>query len=253
MTTMPSALLVPDRHYDYRIWTDLPDRLRRSCEVVLYDQQDPADPAVRRLAPGRRFDVVAAAGDSADLAVSIALTHQARGLVLFQPSLVPDPGVRMAPDASVAELVAAADWIRPVLAALEETDPVRRRELVVGAWRDRYGPHLRPADLALACDVIGDHAEDLLASMKTAVAAAEAGAEMPGSGAIAVSKLGEIDMPMTVVVSGRAVRLAEAAARQARDCRVLVAKAQTNLVWLEDADTAAEAITEMFTRGGYES
>lgn len=238
---MKSILLVPDREYDHRIWADLPSRLHGSCEVVPFD---------RGRTPGRRFDVVAAAGESADLAFSIAVQGLTRGLVLFQPALVRDPGVRMAPDVPVEELVAAADWTRPVLAALDETDPARRRELVVSAWRDRYGPHLAPDDLALVCDVIADHAEELLASMKNAVAAIEAGEDITASGAIRVSQLGEIGLPMTIVVSGRAVRLAEAAARHAQNCRVLVAKAQTNLLWLEDADTAQEAITEMLGRIG---
>jgi hypothetical protein len=232
---------------------------------VLYDQHEPlpgwAEPgnpaslnAVRGLTPGRRFDVAAASGDSASLAFSAALNHLTRGLVLFQPSLVPEPGVCMAPGVPVEELAASADWLRPVVTGLQETDPVRRRELVVTAWRDRYGPHLAPDDLALVCEVIGDHTEELFASMESVVksvaAAAEAGEDTPGSGGIAMGRLGEIDMPITIVVSERAVRYAEAAAGQARDCRVLVAKAQTNFLWLEDPDTAEEAITQMLARIG---
>jgi hypothetical protein len=253
---MFSILLIPDLHYDFRIWADLPDRLGEDCRVVVYDQHDPmparvepGDPAfldaVRNLIPGQHFDVVVAAGTSAGFAFRLVLSRLASGLVLFQPFVNLGFDEHTAPDVPVADLVASANWIRPVIEALEETDLARRRELVVGAWRDRYGPHLAPADLELACAVIGDHAEELLASVQAVAASAERGEDMSWSGQIDAGRLGEINLPMAVVVSENAARFGEAIQRHAPDSEVLVAKAQTDLVWLEDRGTATRAIGDI--------
>jgi hypothetical protein len=254
---MRSILLVPDRHYDYRIWADLPDGLGEDCRVVFYDQHElmpiqsePGDAAflhaVRRLMlPGQYFDIVVAAGASAGLAFDVALNHLAKRLVLFHPFLNLGFDEHTAPDVPIANLIASADWIGPVIEAVDEPDRARRTELVVSAWRDRYGAYLTAADLELACKVIGDHTEELLASTKAVAASAEMGEDMPWSGQLDVGRLREIDFPVAVVLSEQAVAVEHAVARQAPDSEVFVARARTDLVWLEDRATAVQAIRHM--------
>jgi hypothetical protein len=53
---------------------------------------------------------------------------------------------------------------------------------------------------------------------------------------------------LTVVVSERAVRLGELVAEHARDCQAVVAKAQTDLVWLEDRITALGTLRQTLDR-----
>ncbi len=107
----------------------------------------------------------------------------------------------------------AADWFLPVMEAVDETDPARGRNLVIGAGQDRYGPYLSAADLELTGQVIGDHAEELLATSERVADLADAGAGVPFPERPWVDRLGEIDVPVTVLVSQRAVRLGPAIAR----------------------------------------
>ncbi|MDX6395502.1 MAG: hypothetical protein QOJ73_6565 [Streptosporangiaceae bacterium] len=254
---LPSILFLPEHHYDYRIWNGIPSSLSDHCQVVLYDRHEPmpwaelAGPAflgaVRRLAPGQCFDVVAAAGEAARLAFSVASGGLAKGVVFFQP--FPDRHLEeVTVDLPAQEVVEAAAWIAPVLGALHQPDPARRRELVVEAWRDRYGPHLAAGDLELACQVIGDHTEELLASVKDVAAAAEAGEDMSWPSPPWIDRLGEIDIPVTAVVSKLALGLGQAVARRAREGHVIEAQAYTDLVWLEDRVTAVTALRHMLDR-----
>jgi hypothetical protein len=247
-------LFLPDQYYDHRIWADLPASL--GDQVVLYDQYEPmpwaeaANPAfpdaVRRLAPDHSFDVVAGAGEAARLAFRAALLGLAKAIVFFQPS--PDRYLDdVAENLPTSDLISAAGWFSSVLDALHETDSARRRSLVIQAWRDRYGPHLAAGDLELALKVIGDHAEELLAMSKQVAALAEAGAGVPWPEESWVDRLGEIDVPVAVVVSRPAARIGAVIARQARDGQTITAAADTNLVWLEDRVTAVAAIRQMLS------
>ena len=255
--TWPSILFLPEHHYDYRIWDDIPASLGGNGQVVLYDQHEPmpwaelAGPvflgAVRRLAPDQCFDVVAAAGEAARLAFSVASAGLAKGVVFFQPS--PDRHLEEAMvDLPAYDPLEAAGWIAPVLEALHEPDPARRREMVVEAWRDRYGPHLAAGDLELACQVIGDHTEELLATAKDVAANAEAGEDMSWPSPPWIDRLGEIDIPVTVVVSKLALGMGRAVARRAREGQVIEAQAHTDLVWLEDRAAAVTALRHMLDR-----
>lgn len=255
--TWPSILFLPEHHYDYRIWDGIPSSLGGHGQAVLYDQHEPmpwaelAGPVflgvVRRLAPDQRFDVVAAAGEAARLAFSVASGGLARGMVLFQPS--PDRHLEEAMvDLPPHEPFEAAAWMMPVFEALHEPDPGRRRELVIEAWRDRYGPHLAAGDLELACQVIGDHTEELLAATRDVVANAEAGEDVAWPSEPWIDRLGEIDIPVTAVVSKLALGLGRAVARRARKGQVIEAQADTDLVWLEDRATAITALRHMLDR-----
>jgi hypothetical protein len=143
------------------------------------------------------------------------------------------------------EVAEAAGWFAPVLEAVHEPDLARRQELVIGAWRNRYGAHLTAEDLELACQVISDHTEDLLASVKDVVAAAEAGEDISWPSPPWIDRLGEIDIPVAVVVSRLARRLGQAVARRAPDSQVIEAQAYTDLVWLEDRITVLTALRHM--------
>jgi hypothetical protein len=258
---LAGVLYLPDQHYDYRIWADVPARL--GVRAVHYDRHEPmpwagrpipwqaADPgfpdAVRRLVPGDSFDVVVAAGEAARLAFSVASLGLAQALALFQPA----PDCYLAdgmPELPESEIMHAADWFLPVMEAVDETDPARRRSLVIGAWQDRYGPHLSAADLGLTGQVIGDHVEELLATSKRVAHLADAGAGLPFPELPWVDRLGEIGVPVTVVVSQRAVRLGPAIARRARDGQSILAAADTELVWLEDRDTALTTLRQVLAR-----
>jgi hypothetical protein len=259
---VPSVLFLPDQHYDHRIWADVPASL--GVDVVLYDQHEPMpwvgqpmpweqagdsafNDAVRRLAPGDSFDVVVAAGEAARLAFSVASLGLAKTVALCQPApdrWLDDPR----PDVPESELIHAGDWMIPVVGALQETDTERRRSLVIDAWRDRYGPHLTADDLELVLEVIGDHAEGILATTQRVAELAEAGVGVLLSEESWVERLGEIDVPIAVVVSRGAAWIGAALARRARHGQVITAAADTDLVWLQDRLTAVTTLRQLLTR-----
>ena len=255
--TLPSVLFIPESHYDYRIWTDIPSSLSDRCHVVHYDQHAPMSSAVvddpvfldtvRRLAPTSGFDAVITGGSAARLAFKVAVAGLARTVLFFQPapdSHLEDAGATL----SVEELEVAASRFSLIAEALSETTLGKRKELVVETWRQIYGPYLEAEDLELACRVIGDHAEDLLATSKEVTAAAEAGRDIPWPSPPWVDRLDEIAMPMTVIMSKPANRTGQAIARRIGQGRLIVSEAQTDLVWLEDRQTALVSITQLLGR-----
>jgi hypothetical protein len=52
-------------------------------------------------------------------------------------------------------------------------------------------------------------------------------------------------MPVTVIMSKPASRTGQAIARRIRQGRLIVFEAQTDLVWLEDRQTALVSITQL--------
>lgn len=253
---MPSILFLPDLHDDYRIWADIPSSLGDKWQIVLYDRHEPMPwagsedlaflSAVQRLAPDHCFDVVVAAGEAAGFAVSAALAGLAKGVVLFQPT--PDSIIEeIETNLSAQELEETASWFVPIVEALDETSIERRREAVIGVWRTMYGPYLAAGDLALASQVIGDHTEELFATMMDVKAAVEAGGKLR-PGPPWSDRLGDIDVPVTVVVNGRSIWLRDAIARRTREVQVIVAEARTGFVWLEDRGAAIAAIRHMVDR-----
>jgi hypothetical protein len=227
--SMTGVLFLPDLGHDHRIWADLAAGF---------------GPAA---AAGPGSTVVVAAGWAAGRAVQAALDGQAAGLVLFQPA--PDdlpPEAR--PEVPLEEMLAAAAPWAGMIDAAQETDPARRTELVVATWRDIYGPHLAAPDIELACEVIADHADEVLDIVTRGTAAAMAGEPVPQLGPPWVDRLAEVTVPVTLITNRRASRAGQALARRIPDGRFVVADAETDLVWLEDRAGARTAIEDMLLR-----
>lgn len=250
---MPSVLFLPDLGYDHRIWADIPSSLAGACDVVSYDAHEPlpwAEPggrafldAVRCLVPDPGHAIVAAAGLAAGFAVHAALSGRAAGLVLFQPAPDYIPAEAMT-DVPVEDLLqAAAPWAG-IIDASRETDLTRRRELVARTCRDIYRQSLTAPDLDLACQVIAEHAEDLLAAVAGTQAAAEAG-EPPQLGRPWVDQLDGLTVPVTVLSARRAQRIAQALAQRILNGQFVAADADTDLIWLEDRARAINALRDM--------
>ena len=225
--SVTGVLFLADLGYDDRIWTDLGASFGPGA------------------GPGP--DVIVAAGWTAGQAVQAALDGRAAGLVLFQPT--PDylpPEARS--EVSLEEILAAATPWAGLIEAAQETDPARRTELVIATWRDIYGPHLAAPDVELACAVIADHAGEVLDIVARGTAAAMAGGPAPQPGPPWVDRLAELAVPVTVITNRRASRVGQALARRIRDGRLVVADAETDLVWLEDRAGARAAIGDMLLR-----
>jgi hypothetical protein len=76
--------------------------------------------------------------------------------------------------------------------------------VVASVCREAYGGHLTPADLELAVRVTGDHADELMATVRETVAAARADAPPPHPGPRWLNRLAEVSVP--VVVGSRRFR-----------------------------------------------
>jgi hypothetical protein len=262
--SLPSILFIPDQFGDYRLWSDIPDRLLGRAQAIHFDQHDLPWTSgnggfleeARRLAPGGTFHVVAANGGAARFGFAVAEAGLAKGLVLFQPSLdsVPDD-VHF--DWAEFDL-ALLDPFTPVVSALDELDPVRRREILLEVIRTTAGRDLEPAALELLLAMYSDHADELFAFMqafKQSLAAEPAGAgepvpvppwlERPW-----IDRLAGLTVPVTTVVSPRGRVVAEAIARRAKDAEIVVAGAHAGLGPAEDRARAADAILRMLDRIG---
>src|ERR1700684_1063584 len=94
---MRRVLFIPDRFMDYRMWADIPDRVRGCAEVIHFDQHEQVPWAeadgggflnsVRRLAADGSLDIVVAAGQAARFGFATAEAGLARGVLFFYPSL----------------------------------------------------------------------------------------------------------------------------------------------------------------------
>ncbi len=72
---VPGVLFIPDRFMDYRMWSDIPERLHGRARVIHFDQEAPIPwaegpndefiGAARRMALAQGVQVVAAAGQAA--------------------------------------------------------------------------------------------------------------------------------------------------------------------------------------------
>src|SRR5215469_12358713 len=98
---MARFLFIPEQYSDYRMWSDIPDRMGKRAEAVHFDQHEQIPwatgngdflMAARRLAGGGSFDAVTTSGESARFGFAIAEAGLAKGLVLFTPALdsIPD-------------------------------------------------------------------------------------------------------------------------------------------------------------------
>jgi hypothetical protein len=265
---LPSVLFIPDRFYDYRLWSDIPDRLQGRAQAIHFDQHNlpwasgngEFLEASRQLAPDCGFHIVAAHGQAARFAFALAEAGLARGLVLFQPSLDSIPDDVHIDRSALGDLDHVFDPFMPILTALDEPDPGRRREILLDVMRTTAGPDLEPAALDLLLAMYSDHAEEFFASLQAATADGEQAqateaADSDESVQIPpwlerpwIDRLAELTIPVTTVVSARGRVIAEAIARRAGDAEIVVAGAGAGLEPEEDRARAADAILRMLDR-----
>lgn len=256
---LADVLFIPDRFMDYRMWSDIPDRLRGRVRAIHFDQhaQIPwtADngeflDAAGRLAAGGSFHVVAAAGQAARFAFALAEAGMTKGLVFFGPSL------DCIPDDVGADLFGAVDWDQtldpylPIVSALDEPDPGRRRDVLLRVLRDTANADAEPAQLALAAAMMSDHSEELFTHLRASAAAAGADGQVPPDPPWLLrpwfDRLAELTVPVTVVGAGLS---ASAIARRARDAEIIEAAGGGVLpAPAAGRESAAEAILRMLDR-----
>jgi hypothetical protein len=254
--SLPSILFIPERFRDYRMWYDIPERLRGRAKVIYFDQHaqvpwtaDSAEivDAARSLAPRGGFDVVAAADGAARFAFALAEAGLAKGLVFFQPALdaIPDD-VRV----DLSGLDEALTAFQPIVSAIHEPDPGRRREILLQTVRDTAGPDRDPAGLELELDMMSDHAEEFFAHLRVTEAQAEAGNVPPDPPWIErpwIDRLAGLTVPVTAIGVGP---FPEAVARRAKDAEVVLAAGSGGMAPPADRALAAEALLRMLDRIG---
>jgi hypothetical protein len=224
--------VIPFDQYEQVPWT------ADSAEIV---------DAARCLAPDGGFDVVAAAGGGARFAFALAEAGLAKSLVFFQPELdaIPDD-VRV--DLSGLDEALAA--FQPIVSAIHEPDPARRREILLQTVRDTAGPDRDPEGLELELNITSDHAEEFLAHLRVTAADAEEGRLPPDPPWMErpwINRLAELNVPVTAVGVGP---FPEAIARRAKDAEVVLAAGSGGLAPPADRARAAEALLRMLDRIG---
>jgi hypothetical protein len=265
--TLPSVLFIPDRFTDYRLWSDIPDRLEGRAQAIHYDQQDlpwaAADggflDAARRLAPDGSFHIAAAKGEAARFGFALAEAGLAKGLVLFQPSLDSFPDDYDV-DFTIPDLEHSLEAFMPIVSALDEPDPGRRLEILLEVIRATAGQDLEPAGLDLLLAMYSDYADEYFAHLRASAAPAEvldvteaAGADQPiqpppWRERPWIDRLAALTVPVTTVVSAPGRVTGEAIARRAQHAEIVVAGANAGLEPAEDRARAADAILRMLDR-----
>jgi hypothetical protein len=255
---MPRILFIPDQFTDYRMWSDIPDRIGGRAEVIHFDRHEQIPwtagagggflDAVRRLAPDGSLDIVVAAGQAARFGFAVAEAGLARGVVFFYPWLdrpLDEVGSSL-DDAGAAE---ALDPYRPVAAALHEEDASRRRDILVQVIRDNAGPDAEPGELERAVSMITDHAAEFFAEMEEAQAAGAAGFPPPDPPWLErpwIDRLAALTVPVVAVASPRGAAIGEAIADRARDAEIVLAS--PGLMLIAAPDRSAEALIRMLDR-----
>jgi hypothetical protein len=243
-------LFVPDKFMDYRMWNDIPDRIRDHAEIVHVDQHaqipwttaddDGFVDAVRQLAGARTFDIVVAAGQAARFGFTMVQAGLAGGLMLFYPS----PDRPMEEVSSRGGDLDPADVLSPylpVLDALRETDISRQREILMEVVSDTAGADVDMAELDRALGMVGDHAEEFFAELREQP-------EPPWLGRPWIDHLAELTVPVTAVVApgGAGEALGEAITRRAADAEIVVASPRVTPV--AEASLSADALLRMLDR-----
>lgn len=246
---MPRVLFIPDRFMDYRMWGDLPGRIHDHAETVHGDQHLPIPWAtageafveqVRHLAGGAGFDVVTGAGQAARFAFAVAEAGLAAGLVLFYPT--PDR-ILDEVDLGDLELTGMLDPYLPIVAALEEGDPSRSRDILLKVVRDTAQPGVEPEELERVLAMMSDHAEELFACLR---AAAVQEPDAPWLEHPWIDRLADLAIPVTAVVDPRGQALAAAIARRAPDAEIVIASPRMTPV--AGPGQAAEILARMLSR-----
>jgi hypothetical protein len=256
VVTLPRILFIPDRFEDFRRWSDIPDRLEGRAEAIHFEQhrQIPwAAGATKEFADSARglgseggFDIVVGAGQAARFAFALAEAGLAKGLVLFNPWLdcVPDD-VRV----DWSGLDEGINLTLPIVEALDDPDPARRREIFLQVLRDAAGPDAEPAELELANAMFTDHADEYFADLQdTAAAAADERVQPEPPWVLRpwLDRLGELTVPVTVV--GASV-MGEAIARRAQAADIVdVSGGGALFAPAESRARTAEALLHMLDR-----
>src|SRR5262245_16890125 len=120
---------------DYRMWSDITQRLHGRAQAIHFDQQaqlpcsaeyDQFVQAAGRVAAGGSFHLVAGAGQAARFAFALGEAGMAKGLVFFGASLdcIPDDV-----PADLSDLDGLLDPYLPIASAIDEPDPRQRRDI----------------------------------------------------------------------------------------------------------------------------
>jgi hypothetical protein len=266
--SLPSILFIPDQFADYRLWSDIPDRLHGRAQAIHFDQHDlpwksgngEFLEAARRLAPDGTVHIVAAKGQAARFGFALAEAGLAKGLVLFQPALDSFPDDVHLDWPAEVDPDHALDPYMPIVSALDERDAGRRREILLEVIRATAGQDLEPAALELLLAMYSDHADEYFAFLQAVRAESEqAQAAEPAQADDAVElplwlerpwfdRLADLAVPVTTVVSARGRVIAEVIARRAKDAEIVVAGANAGLEPAADRARAADAILRMLDR-----
>jgi hypothetical protein len=225
---LPEVLFIPDQFMDYRMWSDIPDRLGGRARAIHFDQraqipwteEDTGEfpRAAGRLAARGSFPAVAAAGQAARFAFAIAEAGIAESLVLFMPSLDTIPDDFEGVDAGDLDL--ALDPYLPMVSALDEPDPGRRRDILMQVIRET-ATDAEPAQLELAAAMMSDHSEELFTHLRAFASAGADGQPPPVPPWLRrpwFDRLAELTVPVVVVGAGFS---ADAIARRARDAEIV--------------------------------
>jgi hypothetical protein len=266
--SLPSILFIPGQYGDYRLWSDIPDRLQGRAQAIHFDQRNLPWTSgnggfleeARRLAPDHTFHIVAADGKAARFGFALAEAGLAKGLVLFQPSLDSFPDDVHIEWPAEIDLDHVLDPFMPVLSALDEPDPGRRREILLEVVRATAGQDLEPAALELLLAMYSDHADEIFASLQALAAEGEQAQSAEPTDAEEpvevppwlehpwIDRLADLTVPVTTVVSARGRVIAEAIARRAKDAEIVVAGANAGLEPAENRARAANAILRLLDR-----
>jgi hypothetical protein len=253
------VLFIPDRFTDYRMWSDIPDRVLDQAEVIHFEARAPipwtsADggflAAVRRIAAARSFTVVVAAGNAARFGFAAAEAGLTAGLMLFYPSLD-----RILPE--VSSSLRDVDWneqLAPFLSlanALNEPDPARRREIYLQHVRDTTEPGLDRAELETVLAMATDHAEEFLADLQATATAAAAGEPQPDPPWMErawIDRLENLNVPVTAVVGPRGA-IGDAIAARSAGAEIILTAAYPGLGGSAfDRGRVADALGRMIDR-----
>lgn len=266
--SLPNILFIPDQFADYRLWSDIPERLQGRAQAIHFDQHDLPWTSgdgefleeARRLADGGTFHIVAANGSAARFGFAVAEAGLARGLVLFRPSLDSFPDDVHVEWPAEVDPDHALDHFMRVLSALDDPDSGRRREILLQVVRATAGQHLEPDALELLLAMYSDHADEIFANLQAFAAEGEQAqaSEPPGADEPAelppwlerpwIDRLADLNVPVTTVVSERGRVIAEAIARRAKDAEIVVAGANAGLEPAEERARVADAILRMLGR-----
>jgi hypothetical protein len=253
---LPCVLFIPDRFEDYRRWSDIPDRLQGRAELIHFDQHghipwtigataEFAD-AARCLAPEGGFDIVVGAGQAARFAFALAEAGLAKGLVFFQPSLDRIPDDVHVDWSAVAEGI---DLTLPIVEAVDEPDPARRRDILLQVLRDIAESDTEAAELELAIAMHGDHADEYFAGLQELKAAAADEQMQPDPPWVVrpwIDRLAALSVPVMTVGD---VSTGDAIARRAQDAEVIdVMGGGAIMAPAESRARAAEALLRMLDR-----